>query len=176
MRPLSYVNPVNYISIKATCMKLTTLLVFLCGATALFSACKKDGDNDDKNKTQAQQNLEAGKWQVSASVLTTTYMGRDTTIDNFSDIENCEKDDIIQFMYNGNGVVNEGANICAGNSQTGTFTWALLDNDTRLASVDNNPDTFDVVELNNTQMKLKLTKPNSSGVPVSNTRTYKNIQ
>ncbi len=159
-------------------MKLATTLATLCCGLLIYSACKKDddnsnGNNNNSNKTQAEQALETGKWQLTSSVLTTTYMGKDTTI-NY--LEDCEKDNLIQFMGNGSGTVDEGANVCSGQAQTGTFTWTLLNSDTKLAIIDNNPDTPDVLQLTATEMKLSLTKPNSSGTPVTNIRVYKNVQ
>jgi hypothetical protein len=158
-------------------MKLTGTFVAICCGVALFAACKKDNSNSNNNNNPSAtaQTLEAGKWQLTAAVATLNYMGKDTSEDEYSKKDACEKDNFLIFASNGTVTVDEGANKCSGHSQTSTFPWALLDNDTRLALVDSNPDTVNL-EITSTQMKLKLTAPNSSGDPVTYVETYKNIK
>ena len=100
----------------------------------------------------------------------------DTTLDVYKGMDECDKDDFILFADNGTGTIDENANKCSDDQQVGSFKWALLANDTRLALVDSNPDTFDVVTMTGTEMKLKIVKPNSSGQPVTTINTYKNIK
>lgn len=139
----------------------------------LFTACKK---SEDENNTEAGKILKAGKWQLSAYIATVNYMGTDTTIDLWKETKECEKDDIITFSDNRKGTQDEGATICPGGSQQGTFEWELLNNDTRIALIDNNPDTADVLELNTAQLRFRLIGYNSSGDQINYVRTYKNIQ
>jgi hypothetical protein len=102
-------------------------------------------------------------------------MGKDSTLDMYALLKECEKDDFVTFADNGITTADENTNVCSGHSQIGTFPWALLNNDTKLALVDNNPDTFDL-EINNTQMKLKKITKNSSGDPMTWLITLKNIK
>lgn len=162
-------------------MKLTGF-VALC-AVVLFAACNKSEDpkddtkpGDTPGKSAKRQLLEAGKWQLAAEIATASYMGKDTTIDLYAEMDECDKDDFVIFGADGIATIDESANKCAHDEQVETADWALLDNDTRLALVDSNPDTFDIMELTATQLKFKKTEENSSGIPVSWISTFKNIK
>lgn len=160
-------------------MKLRKTFIIVCCSTTLFAACKKTEDkNDDNNNNSSstiRQTLLGGKWQEIAQTVTVNYMGKDTSMDMHAQLKECEKDDFVTFADNGITTKDENTNVCAGNPQTVGFPWALLNNDTKLALVDNNPDTFDLV-INNTQMKLKKINKNSSGDPVTWLITLKNIK
>lgn len=166
----------NYIN-----MNPKRILIIAC-CFSLFAACTKSETENNNNNTNnnntpnPQKILEEGKWQLTAGTATTTYKGKDTTIDIYSEMEECDKDDFILFASNGTGTIDENANKCTDDQQIENFTWALLNNDTKLAVVDSNPDTMDVVELTTSQLKLKLTKPSSSGTPITTIQTYKNIK
>lgn len=160
-------------------MKPSGVIVAACYLT-LLAACKKsedkkDNDDNNKNNSPTAQLLIAGKWQLSGATLTTTYMGKDTTMDAMDQIPECDRDDVIQFADNGTATVDEHINKCPDDNQVEIVTWTLLNDDKKLALIDSNPDTFDL-EVNNTLMKLKLTKPNSSGVPVTAMQTFKNVK
>ncbi len=118
--------------------------------------------------------LLAGKWVITASTATTNYMGKDTILDFYIAMDICEKDDVMTFAGNGTATMDEGANKCSWDNQIETATWVLLDNNTKIAIADSNPDTMGL-DISNTQLKLTLTKPNSSGTPVTYVSTYKNI-
>ncbi len=160
-------------------MKLSRTLVVLGCGIALFAACKKTDDKkDDTTPATAptiRQMLIGGKWQMIASTATASYMGKDTTVNVFATMKDCEKDDFATFADNGVVTKDENTNVCSGNPQTVGFPWALLNNDTKLALVDSNPDTFDL-EISSSQMKLKLTTKNTSGNPLVYLHTYKNIK
>ncbi len=163
-------------------MNLNRTFLTVCCVSVIFAACKKDDNNNgtnnsgNNNSSATQKSLVAGKWQQSAGTATVTYKGKDTTLDVYKEMDDCDKDDFILFADNGTGTIDENANKCSDDLQVENFKWALLNNDTRLALVDSNPDTFDVVTMTGTEMKLKLVKPNSSGQPVTTINTYKNIR
>lgn len=158
-------------------MKITHSLTALCCGIAIFVACKKTDNttNNNNNISTTRQLLEAGKWQMIAGAATLTYMGKDTTIDIYSQMDECDKDDFMQFASDGKATQDENTNKCPDDAQIETATWALLNNDTKLVITDSNPDTFDL-EISSTQMKLKIVKTNSSGTPVTTVQTYKNIK
>lgn len=158
------------------------VLTLLCCIT-LFVACSKsepDSDtspasNNTDNLSATGKLLVAGKWQLIASTANTQYQGKDTTADLFAEMEDCEKDDFIQFVADGTVVRDENTNRCAGNPQSATMTWKLMDNDTNIAIYDNNPDTLGL-EVSSTEMKFAQIKPNSSGLSIHYLDTYKNIK
>ncbi|MEZ5018419.1 MAG: lipocalin family protein [Flavipsychrobacter sp.] len=159
-------------------MKPTYILsTTLCLVVILASCTKKQEDDKTNNTTSSakQQLLEAGKWQLSAKTATINYMGKDTTADLYPDVDNCEKDDFVEFFSNKTVIRNENIIKCNGNPQSSTFTWQLLDNESKIAIYDSNPDTLNL-EVSQTQLKLSQTKPNSSGIPVTFKETYKNIK
>lgn len=158
-------------------MKLSVSLAVVCGTLVLFMACKKKEDDDKDNiaKSPAGQMLVNGKWQMTAATATMTYMGSDTTIDRFAEMDICDKDDFITFIKDGNVLMDEGANKCTYDDQVERGTWKLLDNDTKIAIADSNPDTMGF-EINAAEMKWKLTSKNSAGTPIYNVYTFKNIK
>jgi hypothetical protein len=163
-------------------MKLTGMIVAICCGLILFAGCKKSEDNTNNNNNNnsttsaTAQKIIDGKWQIVADSAFTNYMGKDTTIDYYIEMAACEKDNFFTFASNGAVTVDENANICSGKPQTrGGGTWVLLNNDTRLALVDDNPDTSDLT-ISSTQMKLKNTWKSSGGNLVYETLTLKNIK
>lgn len=162
-------------------MKLTNIFTAICFSLVFFTACKKS-ENDDKNKNNNNNPLSAtalklveGKWQLAADSGFTNYMGKDTTIDFYKDIDECKKDDFLTFVSNGTCINDENTNICTGHGQTQSGSWKLLENDTKLAIYDNNPDTSDL-EISGNIMKLKTTWKSSAGNLVYETVTVKNIK
>ena len=155
-------------------MKLSAALVGVCCALTLLASCTKN-DEPDKPLSAIGKMLVDGKWQMSAYTGTVSYMGTDTTADLFAQEDECDKDDFVLYFSNGTATIDENTNKCADDDQVGTLKWALQNNDTRLALIDANPDTFDL-EASPTVMKIKMMKPNSSGVPVRFVWSYKNIK
>lgn len=155
-------------------MKLLTTCTAICCAIFLFAACKKK-ENNTNNYSAQRKMLQAGKWQLSASTATTTYMGADTTMDLYSQLADCEKDDFLTFADDGKATIDESANKCAHDPQIETGSWVLLSSDTKLAIIDNNPDTMDL-EITSTQMTLRQVKPNTSGNLITYIDIYRNIR
>lgn len=166
-------------------MKLSGIVATTC-CLALLAACKKSENSTDNNNNNNNNNnnsnlsakgqmLVAGKWQLTASTATMNYMGKDTTADLYNEMDECGKDDFVLFASDGTCTIDENANKCPGDNQVESADWTLLVNDTKLALADSNPDTFEV-EISSMQFTLKITKPNSSGAPVTWIDTYKNIK
>jgi hypothetical protein len=154
-------------------MRITTTIISICCTLTLITACKKDPDTNDLSPTAKL--LVAGKWQMSAYTATVNYKGKDTTADLYATEDVCDKDDFILYAADGTGTIDESTNKCSDDQQVESFHWELQNNDTKLSVVDANPDIFDL-EATSTQMKIKLTKPNTAGSPVSYSWTYKNIR
>jgi len=156
-------------------MKIAEVFAALCFSLLLFTACKKREDGSSNGSATARI-LEGGKWQMTAATATVNYMGEDTTVDLYSQMDDCDKDDFILFAANGNGTIDENTNKCIDDQQIENFSWMLLNNDTKLALIDSNPDTVAISQITASQMVLTQVKPNSSGSPVTTIRTYKNIR
>lgn len=150
-------------------MKPSRTLAALGAGLLLLAACKKENDSAVKKL------LMDGRWQVTASTATTRYNGRDTTIDLFSTWEECEKDDFVEFKSNGKAIHDDGPNRCPEDPQVGTGKYTLLDNDTRIAIIDDNPDTF-ALQVTPAELTISKTAPNSAGTIFHFVETYKNIK
>ena len=129
-------------------MNLSGRIIVVFSCMVLFTACTKTVDTDKENGGNANtlstvgQLLVDGKWQLTARTATTQYRGKDTTADLYADMDDCEKDDFVQFASDGTVTRDENAVKCTGNPQSSTMTWKLMDNDTKIAIYDNNPDTL----------------------------------
>jgi hypothetical protein len=162
-------------------MKLPYIVLISCFCLGLFG-CKKSKDKD--NNSAKAQLLKAGKWQITASIATLNYGGKDTTIDHYSTWRSCEQDDLIEFSSNGKGVKDENSDKCAEDNQSDNFTWELISDDTQLKFTLDNNKVFsngsrtmvsDLMEITNTQLKLKTTD-NIDSKPAVIIETYKNIK
>src|ERR1043165_4923753 len=143
-------------------MKQLSFMAVVCCVLLAFQGCKKS--DDDNTHSPARYNLLNGKWQMTAYTGTATYMGKDTTADFYALMEPCDKDDFIIFADNGTCTQDENSDKCAKDQQVETATWYLLDNDTKLAIIDSNPDTMSVVALTPSELKLQSVGANSLGM------------
>jgi len=150
-------------------MKKTLLF---CGAILLFTAACKKNDDDNNNKTKTE-NLTTGNWYLRSSTFTMSIMGVDSTYDGMADMEACEKDNFYTFLGGGVAKMDEGATKCdASDPQTETGTWALLNNETKLAiNGAGVTDTADILELNGSTLKLQATS-SFMGFTLKNTMTF----
>ncbi len=169
-------------------MKFAKVTITLLCIIALFVACtKSDKNNGSDNNTGNGNNnptpqptkkelLTNAVWQVTGATITTKQNGKDTTADVYGQMDDCEKDNRITFMSDGTYTVDEHTNKCTGEPQSITFTWALLENDTKLALVDSNPDTLNVNELTTKRLVISITKPNPPNEPVTARQTLTNVK
>ena len=154
-------------------MKLT--YATLCCLLIFATACNKR-----KNDSPTGRMLMSGKWQIIASTYTTTYMGRDTVIDFYSNWRACEQDDFMVLKAKGKGTSNENTNKCAEDDQESEFTWELQNNDTRLqltlakgkfVANGGNTITSDILEISDNTLKLQSLDSNGSRPPTIETYT-----
>jgi len=164
----------NMSCLKIKIMMSVIRIVSISFCLTLITSCKKV-ESDNNNLSPAGKLLVDGKWQQIANTATTNYLGKDTTVDLFAAVAACEKDDFILFHANTTGTLDENTDKCSWDSQIENFVWALLENDSKIALVDSNPDTFSL-EITNAEYKIRSTRANSSGVPVTYISTYKNIK
>lgn len=163
-------------------MKPINILAVVCFAAIVFAACSK---KESSQPTSTAQKLMAGIWQISASTTTYSYMGNDTVVDHYSRWRPCEQDDFTVFGDNSEGTNSENTNKCDEDEQLTYFKWQLLDNDTRIKITlkeghrfrSNNSQTMtsDLVEVTDTQLKMRITKNTDSTTAVT-IETFKNIK
>lgn len=130
--------------------KVQFLLAALAFMT-VFSACKKDDEPNGKTKEDL---LTGKKWKLTAATV-------DPAIFNINDwyaqMEECSKDDYIEFKKGGQAVFDEGTVRCTGEPQTQTGSWIFNADQTKLtvSDPDEDPITYDIIELNDNTMKAK---------------------
>lgn len=127
-------------------MLLATVL-FTC--TVLIS-CDK---NDSPPKSNTDYIIQ-GSWKFDKA----TSNGSDVS----GLLQACYKDNVLTFVANGNGTLDEGPSKCnSGDPQTANFTWNFTNNGTTLnvtsAIIVGQGGSFKVLTLNDSQMVLETT-------------------
>lgn len=96
----------------------------------LLISCDKDDDDDSQGKTKTEL-LTQQAWKLES--IGTDADNNGTIEQSISgSIDDCIEDNTLKFETNGTGVMDEGANVCAGASQTTDFTWSFANNETVL--------------------------------------------
>jgi hypothetical protein len=124
------------------------VLAFL-STTILFTACKKDSDNN-KSKTKTDLLIQSS-WKFD----NVTVNGSDVS----SVVQGCQKDNTLTFAAGGTGTLDEGATKCSSNDpQTSPFTWNFASNETVLhvsaTLFTGGSSDFNIVGLSETQLIL----------------------
>jgi len=148
-----------------------SFLAFCLSALVLFStACKKDKDEDEQQKTKSE--LLVGNWMLTSDAYNPGYdfTGSGTLVtEGYPFYESCEKDDVVTFKTGGTGEFSEGATKCDPNAnQTEPFTWALTNNDNTLVI---QGQQFNLVQVDNSTLKVSSAFT-ESGVNYTNTLTF----
>jgi hypothetical protein len=129
-----------------------------------FLSCQKDNDSTPAPKTKTQL-LTQSSWTFDKATAGTFG-------DVSAQIPACYKDNLITFVSNGTGNVNEGANVCVP-STAGAFTWAFQSNETMLnisaTLFPGGSSTFTLVSL--TETNLVISQPVTLPPPISATVT-----
>lgn len=161
-------------------MKLYSLRlgILLLGLTVVFSACKKneDDDNDTPSKTNKEY-LTAGFWKTTGMTIDPGVNVFGTVItDIFEQWEDCEKDDLIKFNSDGSITDDEGATKCDTNDpQTqNDGTW-VMSSDNKSVTIDypdEDPITVDITSINDQTFKGSYTAVEDFGSgPITYTYT-----
>lgn len=124
----------------------------ICTAV-LLNSCKKDDDKKEETASPIE-----GTWKMTAQTLTISFAGQDTTEDMFSDLDACEKDDLTRLSSDKKVTYLPGATKCDPNEPASTpgGTWSLSSDSKRLTITDGSGQVYDVVTLNATTLKLKI--------------------
>ena len=103
--------------------QLAPLFAFFTAAFFLLASCQKD-DNTPAPKTKTQL-LTQATWKFKLA----TANGSDIS----SQLQACQKDNILTFLVAGTGTVDEGPAKCnASDPQTNPFTWNFASSETML--------------------------------------------
>ncbi len=129
---------------KPTFLKFAALLAVVI---FLMPSCKKD-----KTKTEL---LTTGSWRATAA----TAKSSSATIDIFSQLSPCDKDDIYTYVTGGVYKEDEGATKCSTSApQTNTGTWTFTDAESKITlSLSGSSNIVNVVALDDNTLKLSYT-------------------
>jgi hypothetical protein len=107
--------------------RFPNMLLLGCLFITLFS-CQKSNDGDEpKTKTAL---LTASLWKINSVGLD---LDKNNTVDLPYPLENCEKDNTLEFKTDGTGISREGATKCdPEDPDSENFNWSLKNNDTIL--------------------------------------------
>jgi hypothetical protein len=123
--------------------KLTHLCWLIVFVSAAF-ACKKDKPGADYTALLVRQ-----PWKYD--VMGADY-NKDGKIDFQTTLAPCLSDELIYFFEDGNGLLDQGANLCyPAFPQTQAFTWQLLNNNTQLEYAGA---TYTILQLDETHLTV----------------------
>ena len=119
-----------------------------------FTACRKDDESNTKTKSDF---LIEGNWVITnLTVEPGIDMGGGVLVtDVYPYLEDCQKDDIMDFQSGGDVVIDEGPTKCDPDDPqtTDRGSWMLMDNNTKLRITEPNGDSFEgtILELTATR-------------------------
>jgi hypothetical protein len=142
-------------------MKKTTLLgIALIATFAFFTSCSKDSTTKTTITAESNTQKLVGKnWYMSAAIMNPGIPdGTGGTITDFYALmDDCEKDNFMNFNANGTYISDEGVMICDSTSaQTTPGTWKFTNNETNLLLDDST--SLGILQLDATIIKLKMTE------------------
>lgn len=147
---------------KMSVLKTTVFLGILC---LILASCKKSVHV--KTNTEL---LTQSSWKFDHA----TSSGTDIS----SQIPACYKDNVVAFVSNGTGTVDESTNVCSP-SNAGSFTWSFQSNETMLhlstTLFSGGSGDFTIVSLTETNLVVSQTVilPPPPGVQVTAVITFK---
>ena len=147
---------------KIPVLKTTVFLGILC---LVLASCKKSGHVKTKTELITQSS-----WKFDHA----TSSG----VDISSQIPACYQDNVVAFVSNGTGTVDESTNVCSP-SNAGSFTWSFQSNETMLhlstTLFSGGSGDFTIVSLTETNLVVSQTVilPPPPGVQVTAIITFK---
>lgn len=152
-------------------MKLKMLALLGIGATLALAGCSKD--DDDKKEDEKSSSI-VGTWKITAQTFTTSFGGQSSTVDQYAQLDPCEKDNLIKLDANGTATNLPGATKCdpsEPNSEP-AGTYVMQNNNTKMMMIDMGDTTVaDVITLNTTTLSIKMSEEDQ-GVTYTNKLTF----
>lgn len=164
-------------------MKHITLGAIACGIL-LFAACSKSednptpGNNTTTPSTKSKKELVVdGKWKWTEFATVYNKNGKDSLVDGWSQIKECDKDDIMTFAADGTGTIDEMANKCDNDPQTKSITWELLNNETQVKVTDDKgPAMLTIIELTATKATYRQRVAVGGGDSMTVQQVFTNVK
>lgn len=160
-------------------MKSFTLT--LLAGILLFASCDKTKENPAPNPTtptvKSKKDLVIdGKWQWEGLAFVMNVNGKDSLIDAWAEVKDCDKDDIMTYTADGKGKIDEMTNKCTDDPQVQNITWELINNETQVKVTDDEgTHLLTIIELTEKKAVYKQTM-DVGGNPIVIQQTFKNIK
>jgi len=132
-------------------------LIALTHTIAWASCSKNSSSNNNSNNVTL---LKKSTWKFDTSGID---MDKNGTIDQEDPIlEPCFKDNTFQFNTDSTVIMDEGADVCSGNQQTGTYSWTISNGNPAILKSNVNPILAEGVKIYSlTDTKLTVYKDTS---------------
>lgn len=126
-------------------------------------ACKKDKDSSSVSNTDL---LSSSAWKFDNAKFDINNDGTGDFDVPANLIETCIKDNLISFLKDKSGKINEGASKCAPTDPTDRpFTWEFINSEKTIKITNGSffglSDTIDIISLTATELKVKLSVTNA---------------
>ena len=141
---------------------------------SVLSACKKDDDAKPASKADLLANGAGKKWKTTSIIEKYTGGGRTVEDDVFSDLDECDKDDLTILFANKKAESREGATKCNTNDSDliAEGTWTLNSDETLLTVVAGTSAlNYTIKELTASKLVVEY-KETDSGITYTYTETY----
>ncbi len=155
------------------------IILLIAVLALLFTGCKKNED-DPVPRTKTEQ-LTDDSWVLTDATAdkAVDFDGDgNSSVDVYSQIADCDKDDFLNFFNNKNiktGALSEGPTACNGETphDVKTFTWAFNSTETILTvTSDDDSTNATLVELTGSTLKLSYEREDENGLSYILTETY----
>ncbi|MBD0258763.1 MAG: lipocalin family protein [Cytophagales bacterium] len=142
----------------------TQKFALLIAIFSLFTLASCDKNKDPKAKSKEDM-LTEKKWKTTAFTINPGILDPESgtvITDFYAQYDDCDKDDYVQFMKNGQFISDQGATRCdASDPQTETGTWVFIGDKTKITITSSGSSyTADVLELTDNNVKLQYTVKN----------------
>lgn len=149
-----------------------------------FASCSKDDTKTttpsiNNNNSNSKKDLVIdGKWKWTGLSMVYTNNGKDSLVDAWSQVKECDKDDIMTFTADGKGTIDEMTNKCDKDPQTKSLTWELLNNETEVKVTDDKgPTIMKIIELTATTAIYRQRVATGTGTDsITVQQTFKNVK
>lgn len=147
---------------KATKLFSALLFIFAIAFLSTLESCKKEAESDSGGISVSKSSLlTASAWVPKAAIMKTP----NGDVDLFLLMDECDKDNQIQFKSDKSVVENAGAVKCDPNElQTEDGgTWVFANNETEVVVTDDNETTtFKIISLSSSELVMEFTQFDST--------------
>lgn len=141
---------------------LIQFLVLSISLSTVLTSCKKEETASSTTSSSATKtdHLAGKSWVLKSAKIAPTFTQAGITIDDlYKTMDACDKDNTMTFKTDKTFVTDEGATKCDPKApQTETGTWALIDSETKIQTVQGKKTTtLNLISVSNTSLVVTYT-------------------